>query len=364
MVTLLQSVTPEQTTLWYTRCGVPTSFGTALQRGLLQREFKDDGAAQFRALQSSPDPAVHQSHFTHSQPDSFRHGSIYPAIWAQATGADTRLLGLTFLRGAQLLLSAPDSPVRTPADLKGRRLLVLRRPHEAFDYHHANTIRLYEIALKAAGLTLRDVQLVERVIDRPFIGDRPTPELIGSGRAGSAPGARLADTVVPLLRGEVDIITSGGGIGAPALQHLHLLGLQPVFDINSVEDELERVNNSTLLVFAVKNDLLTRRADLVLRVLRRVDEAERLARSDPDGVIRDLADEQLVSEYLVRRAHGPELADSLHLDFAPAKIAALRSQVDYLFERQLIPRQIDIDAWLAPESLAVARSEIIPPKQG
>jgi len=67
------------TTLWYTRCSVPTPFGIAEQRGWFDEELAADKDVEILALQSSPDPKVHQSHYTHTQPNSFRQGGNYPA---------------------------------------------------------------------------------------------------------------------------------------------------------------------------------------------------------------------------------------------------------------------------------------------
>ncbi|PWB82413.1 MAG: hypothetical protein C3F11_12045 [Methylocystaceae bacterium] len=347
--------------LWYTRCGVPTSFGIAVQRGLFKEEFASDRAATFRALQESSDPEVHRSHFTHRQENSFRHGSNYPAIWAQANGANTKVLGLSFLRGAQTVLALPESNIRNPADLKGKRLLVTRRPHEALDHSYANAIRFYEVALKQAGLTLDDVEIVERVIERSFIEDRRTPEIV-TGQLKSAAafvrtseGAGWRDSVFPLIRDEVDVITSGGGIGASSLQLQQQAGLHVVFDLDWLEDEEERSNLSTPLVFAVKADLLERRPDLVTRVLYRTLQAEADAKDNPDELIRDLAREQLQSEFLVRKAFGAHLSEIFRIDFDPLKVAALKSQVRFLHAHKTIPAEIDVDSWLAPEPLIEAR---------
>lgn len=348
--------------LWYTRCGVPTSFGVAVQRGLFEREFAD-GAATLTALQDSSDPQVLQSHFTHAHDNLFRHGSNYPAIWAQANGANTRVLGLSFLRGAQTLLALPGSGIRGPADLKGKRLLVPRRPHEPLDHTWANTLRFYEVALQSAGLTFDDVQLVERPVERAFIADRRTPDVKGAIPAGPAAfrakrkAGQWHESVFPLIRGEVDVITSGGGIGASSLQYEYLLGLDVVFDLDWLDDDAQRANLSTPLVFAVKADLLETHPELVARVLHRTLEVEDEARRDPAALIRHIAHEQFVPEYLVRQAYGDALGLNFELDFAPAKIAALRSQVAFLRRIGVIGREIDVDAWLAPEPLAQARRQ-------
>lgn len=57
--------------LWYTRCPVPTASSLAISQGWLDDEFATDGIT-VASLRSSPDSAVRESHFNHSQGDSFR----------------------------------------------------------------------------------------------------------------------------------------------------------------------------------------------------------------------------------------------------------------------------------------------------
>src|SRR5471032_1870261 len=103
--------------LWYTRCPAPTPFGIAIQQGWLQDEFRNDGI-DIQALQDSSDPVIRQSHFTHSQAHSFRQGGNIPALWARAQGADTRVIGLSWVDEFQGLVALPSSGIEDPADLR------------------------------------------------------------------------------------------------------------------------------------------------------------------------------------------------------------------------------------------------------
>ncbi len=100
---------------WYTRCGVPTPTGIAVQLGWIEEEFAKDGIKLDSVLDNA-DPDVRESHYDHKLDNSFRQGGSIPAIWARAAGRDTRLL--------------PDSKIRSVKDLKGRRLGVPTRPRE------------------------------------------------------------------------------------------------------------------------------------------------------------------------------------------------------------------------------------------
>jgi ABC-type nitrate/sulfonate/bicarbonate transport system substrate-binding protein len=349
-----QSDTATVNELWFTRCPVPTTFGIALQLGWLQEEFPPELGVSFRALQESKDPRVLQSHYTHTQKNSFRHGGNYPALYAQATGANTRVIGLSFVHASQTILTLPESPIRSVKDLKGRRLLVNRRPHEAIDHAYLSALRTYETALATAGLTLADVEIVEHIIHSSYIHDRlvqkpsadaPEPPVQKSS-TGSWP-----HTLYPLVRGEVDAIASGG---TASLQFQTSGELRVVFDLATLPVELQ-ANNNFPLVFAVNEELLLSRPDLVERVLKRALQAERLARENPDEALHRLAVELAQPERLIRQVYGPALSELLYLDFDPRKVAALKAQAQFLLDRGAIPRPVDVENWLAPEPLERVR---------
>ena len=80
--------------LWYTRCPVPTASSIAISQGWLDDEFVPDDIA-VASLRASADSAVRESHFNHSQADSFRQGGNIPPIWTRSRGSDVRLIGLS-----------------------------------------------------------------------------------------------------------------------------------------------------------------------------------------------------------------------------------------------------------------------------
>lgn len=340
--------------LWFTRCPVPTTFGIALQLGWLQEEFPRDAGVRFRALQESKDPKVLQSHYTHTQQNSFRHGGNYPAIYAQATGANTRVIGLSFLHASQTILTLPESPVRTLKDLKGRRLLVSRRPHEAIDHAYLSALRTYETALATVGLSLADVEIVEHIVHSSYIDDRLVQKTSADAPEPTVQKSSTGSwrhTLYPLVRGEVDAIASGG---TSSLLFQAQGELRVIFDLGLLPVELQ-ANNNFPLVFAVNDELLASSPDLVERVLKRALQAECLAREKPDEALHRLAVELAQPERLIRQVYGPTLDALLTIDFDPCKIAALKSQVQFMFDKGAIAAPVDVDRWLAPDLLERVR---------
>jgi ABC-type nitrate/sulfonate/bicarbonate transport system substrate-binding protein len=182
-------VTPPVDRLWYTRCPAPTPFGIAIQQGWLQEEFRAENI-DVRALQDASDPAIRQSHYTHSQPRSFRQGGNIPALWARANGADTRVIGLSWVDEFQGLVALPSSGIHTPADLRGRRFGLPRNTRtQVVDFHRATALRGFVTLLDAVGLTLDDVELVELpttprgLADEPPVRNRGAAQLLATERA-------------------------------------------------------------------------------------------------------------------------------------------------------------------------------------
>src|ERR1700761_7187754 len=110
-----QTVEKKTSLLWHTRCPVPTAFSLAWELGDLVREFRAEGI-EWKSLQETGDAKIIQSHFSHTQEDSFRQGGNIPALWARSQGADTRLIGLSWVETPYPILVLPDSGIESIAD--------------------------------------------------------------------------------------------------------------------------------------------------------------------------------------------------------------------------------------------------------
>ena len=65
---------------------------------------------------------MRESHFGHTQANSFRQGGNIPPLWARSHGADVRLIGLSWAEQYQAVVTRRDSGIDGPADLAGRKL--------------------------------------------------------------------------------------------------------------------------------------------------------------------------------------------------------------------------------------------------
>lgn len=344
-----------KTDLWYTRCPVPTAFTIALQLGLFEKEFKEDEDASFSAIQQSSDPKVHLSHYTHTQHNSFRHGGNVPAIWAKANGADTKIIGLSWVTTPHPILTLPGSGIKTVSDLKGKRLGVATRVNEkAVDFWRSTAIRIYETALATAGLTLDDVKLVEIPVQTAYVDAESIAErkknplnLISTSRRG-----RHRESVLALIRGEVDVIP---GQGSGGLEIATFLGAHVVYDVGrQQQDKVARANNALPEALSVSAELIREQPELVTRVVARIIEAAEWAQNHHAEVVRFIAREQGVAEEIIELTYGPELSQTFHVDLSEQKVAALRSQKEFLLKKGFLPKDFDFDSWIDREPLKAA----------
>jgi ABC-type nitrate/sulfonate/bicarbonate transport system substrate-binding protein len=338
--------------IWYTRCPVPTAFELALHNGYFDEEFAESGL-KFLPIAAAPDPATHHSHFTHRKANSFRHGGNIPAIYARATGADTKVIGISWPRTSYAVLTQPGSGIESAADLKGKRLLVPVRDDVEIDFWRASTIGVYEKALKSAGLTFDDVDLVEKVY--------PPHRMPGNGQDDDRGRRRWIFTdsqsfqkgvLVPLVSGEADVVTSQ----AYMVTELNALtGAKVVWDQADQPDLLDRVNNGAPDALTVSGRFAEEHPERVARVVARLLQAAEWAKGHPEAAIDAFSRRLLRSEMLLEATYGDELSRRLDVDLPPETVDVLEHEQDLLFRHGFIPERFDTASWIDPKPLELAR---------
>lgn len=340
-------------TLWFTRCagngrgGVPTATGLAYQLGWLEDEFKADGIT-LRTLQEDANAEFRHHHYDHQLPNLIREGGNLFAIPARAQGAQTRLVGLTWIDEGQSIIVRPDSDIRSPKDLKGKRLALpaikavdLAENKRGRSIARYGSLHGYKGALNSVGLSLDDVSLVE----------------VGNGvdsarRDGS--GANLGgfwEGVEPLLNGEVDGLYVKG---ASAAEGAKKLGLVVGIDLDKLPERRFRVNNGTPRPITVHQDLLDHHFDLLVRFLHQTLRAAEWAKTHLDGVYDLLHKEIGASREGLQAAY----RDGFHLTLAPdlsaERVELFRQQKNFQLIHGILDRDFDFDAWIDPRPLEEA----------
>lgn len=339
-------------TLWYTRCPVPTAFSAAVRLGWIDQEFARDNINIVSLLNSS-NRTVRESHFAHTQPDSFRHGGNIPPIWAYSQGNDVRLIALSTQDEFQPVLVRPDSDIRTVADLKGRKVSIPRRKHDSIDFWRATVLHGFQSALSTSGLTLREVEQIEVPIERAFIDDSPSATT-RDGSLWSAASTRgfQREEAIALLTGKVDAIFSHG---AHAADIKAFLGARVLIDLGKHPDRTLRINNATPLALTASGALIERQPELVARWLANVIEAAEWAKTHRDETFRIIAAETGTPEEITREAYGDTLPDSLVPDLSRDKVDAIVVQKKLLLDHGFIKHDFEVEKFIARGPLEQAQ---------
>ncbi|MEX3947335.1 ABC transporter substrate-binding protein [Paraburkholderia sp. EG287B] len=340
------------TLLWYTRCPAPTPFGIAAQQGLLQAEFAADGI-EVKALQDADDPAIRRSHFTHTQPWSFRQGGNIPALWARAQGSDTRLIGVSWVDEFQALITLDPHLTPTRASLSGRRFgLPINTAAGVVDFHRATALRGFHTLLEAIGVSPAEVELVDLPHAPRGLAHAKPDESAPLGEWLDAQRAHeFSREAAALLRGEADVVFVKGATG---LDIANVLGARVLVDISAHPDRRAHANNGTPRPLTVDAQLLRERPDLVERVLARTLDVAAWAGAHPGDVTRYVAREVRTAEHWVTRAYGAGLHRQLAIGLDAGALDALAHFKRFLFEHGFIAADFDFAQWVDPAPLEAA----------
>ena len=331
-------------TLWYTRCPMPTASGLAIEMGWLDEEFAPDGI-EVLSLRAAASRKTRESHFDHSQDNSFREGGNTPPIWSYSRGADTRLIGITWVDQYQTIAVLPDSGIRRLADLRGRRLGVPQHLRDQIDFWRGKSLRGLLTGLELAGLDPAEVEWVDLPEQETFLGDE------GSSKSGTLWTAKRQQAILraeafALIRGDVDAIHLNGARG---LMLEALLGAIALVDLGGHPDRQKRISNGTPMLFTASGQLVREQPDLVRRYLDTVRRAAKWAESHQKETLRIIARELGDAEEWVELAYGEALYHSLEPSLAPERLQAVCDQKDFLLQHRFIEQDFDVAAWAAPE---------------
>lgn len=332
--------------LWYTRCGVPTAVGIAVQLGWIEEEFSRDGI-KILSVREASEKNQRQSHYDHSLDYSFRQGGSVPAIWTKANGRETKLVGLTWTDESQVIFARAGSEIRSAKDLKGKRLGIATRPDDVIDFWNATTRRVYAIALELAGISESDVEFVEI----PRYGN----SFEDPNRARRRDRPEQLPEVKALLEGKVDVIFHKGSRG---LEIVDAIGGQVIFDTWKDPEARSRANNHSPRTLTVDAKLANEHPDIVARLVKRTLQAGQWADAHPREAIEYVARETNSDEKWVKAAYGGDVNQNLKTDLDESSIVALTDFVNFLHERGFLPQNFDVREWIDPRPLAAAKALI------
>lgn len=338
-------------TVWYTRCPVPTAAGIAIQKGWLQEAFAPDGI-QIRSMRHSQEPKIRESHYTHTLDNSLRQGGNAPALFARSEGKDTVLLGLHWIPQYQSILSLPESGITTVNQLKGRRLALPRRVNDAIDFWRATALQGYHNALTLAGLELSDVELVDLPIKMSYVHE----DVEITDALTPAPRSIKFQTreMTALLKGEVDAMFGYSVWGAAVRGQINAV---EVFAFDGVPME-QQINNGAPETLTVSGGLLRDHPELVERYIVQLIMAADWAKQNKDAARRAVAIETGSAEYWLDKGCGADFADRLHFSLDQSLINALNVRKKFLLDHGFMRQDFDISDWADPRPLTNAMKRL------
>lgn len=325
--------------IWYSHCG-HSPLAVAIQNGWVAEEL---AGVALKSVKREGDKQQQLSHYDHHIPYSIRQGGSVPAIWARATGVETRLVGLNWLDEYQAVLALPSSGITSGKDLKDRKLALLSANHPV-DHTRAAHLRGFLTALELAGLSQRDAEFVL------------LPEVHESfGSPGAEEGAKPFQgggrAVEALLDGRVDAIFVRGPHGIALRQQLNAV---VVSEISAHPDPLVRANNGTPRPLTVHAQFIADYPEIVDAIVRRVAEAGPWAETHARQAAERIARQDGTSPEVVDEAYGFKLHQRLHTTLNETAVAGLTAYKDFLLAHQFLPADFSVADWIDAGPLTAA----------
>jgi sulfonate transport system substrate-binding protein len=230
-----------------------------------------------------------------------------PALRVAASGADVRTIGLSnwVKTGGTAIVVRPDSPIRTIADLKGKKVAYL-----------AGTVRHSSLskALRSVGLSAKDIDS----INLPFEASGPALS------RGDIDAIVESDNTVQKL-----VEAGGGRVIADAADHPEWASPYPI---------------------TVNGTFLRENPNIIKRLLKVDLETARWADANYEETVRVFTTATNSAEKTVRANYR---AGQFYQDpkLTPEAIAALKAEEAFMAEAGLLKGKVDYDKWIDTTAL-------------
>lgn len=331
---------------YYTICPVFVASHVALEFGWIEEELARIGAklSYLRAL----DPAIGWlPHFDNRLPHLFRDGGNIPSIWARADRSNTTLLGLTWNPQGGVIVTRVGSGIGRVGDLKGRRIGLYRSRVEAkVDWWRATGDRGIELALRLAGLTRADVEIVDVDATEQPIGSAARPSALWSEQRRR--DIAFTPEIAALATGRVDAVYASHG---RALRLVATGEYTVIEDLARHPDWTLQIANSPYAL-TVDADFAREQRDVVVAFLRAVVKAGHWINQNRAAAASIFT---RVTYYPSAHAILETIAE---VDFVPnlsaKNLAAIDIQKQFLRERGYVRNDFETQDWADPTLLAEA----------
>jgi sulfonate transport system substrate-binding protein len=297
--------------------GTPPSFaGSAISiahaKGWLEDEFKSDGVKVEWIFFKGAGPAVNEA-LTNQQLDFAVQGDL-PAIIAKAAGLKTRLILATGVRSNIYIGVPPDFPLKTVADLRGKRVSLFRGTNM-----HLPALRL----LEAHGLAEKDLKILN-LDTGSYLAALSTKDI--DGAIGAMDILRLRD------KGQVRVLYSSKNDSPIFTRQGHVLVADAFAEANP--QLVQRVVNTAVRAARWSSDEANR--EEVLRLWARAGTPYEHWKEDYDG---------------------EPLRVRLNPNFDPFLVGRYKDAIEQAYRFKLSRAKFDADPWIDRRYLNVALRE-------
>ncbi|SDB91288.1 ABC transporter substrate-binding protein [Paraburkholderia lycopersici] len=332
--------------IWCIRPPVPTPLSIAWHLGWLQDAMRGMGVALRSLQEDSRDPQRFSPHVQSDLPDSLRQGGSVPALYGRSAGQASRLIGLTWTDEFQALAVLPTAGIRTPKDLRGRRIGLPKHALKV-DHNRAAALRVITAVLDAEGIGRNEVEWVD--LEDHALPATISDDIVRSVDTGRRGRHTFANEARALVTGQVDVIYLKDVRGA---ETAHLIGAQLIVNIGFHPDPMMRIGNGTPRPLTVNQRLLDRHPELVGRLLDRVVAAGEWAARNPVQAIEMIGRETGWTPSWIRYAYGNQVHRALRLELDPQSIDGIKRLKAFLHGEGFLPDDFGIDQWIDPKPLS------------
>jgi ABC-type nitrate/sulfonate/bicarbonate transport system substrate-binding protein len=295
------------TSLYLTRRPVPTALALAAGSGILGAELPKIRLNVHRLDPDEPTP----------QGNALRELDGFAAIHAGAGGTHARVVvGVTWIREFQALVTLPGSRIRSVRDLRNRRIALPVSPNARAHAH-----RVASLAVELGGLQYREVEWVN-------LKSAPANAEDGASDA-MLPGCPVeyALAIAALAAGKVDVVHVQGLRG---LQAMRSCGAHPIFSATDYADRRVKAHVATPMALIVDRDAEGREPAQMTGLLDCARAIGVWARSHSREVARSLSQQLGVPESDIFSAFGAKFYEHLIPDLVGSSRAAIESLQSFL----------------------------------
>jgi ABC-type nitrate/sulfonate/bicarbonate transport system substrate-binding protein len=316
-----------------------------LRKGLLEDAYNKAGA-RIILLQSLPSPEL-VKHLTQEAPLAFRDGGNVPPIWSHSRGTRTKVIGITAIKQSHAILAAPDSPIQSPEDLRGKRLALPLALNSVVDPMRAMVTRGYQTVLDAYKIGKEEVAFVDIAVSRP------NPFTEGTEKSDPAFLPPHTEEIKALQSGEVDAFFSHRSLVAQIEER----GLARVI-IDISKTQLSNINNIYPSIITVHEDFAAENRDLVVIYLRELLKVAEWAKEHQEESLEYGAAGQHGATYEhLLKTRSPDAYKYYAPSFDPSLVELLASQKAFLLKNRFIEKDFDLQEWLDRSFLQEAQEQ-------